>query len=82
MSINLKRKPTPVCPECGAPMALRTNRKTNDPFWGCSRFPECTGVISIGRPRRRNTYQFYDEWDEQDRAASHGIDSIHDLIDL
>jgi ssDNA-binding Zn-finger/Zn-ribbon topoisomerase 1 len=82
MSINLKRKPTPVCPECGAPMALRANRKTNDPFWGCSRFPECKGVLGIGPPRRHRRYSFYDDGDEQGRAASYGIDSIHDLIDL
>ncbi len=39
-----------ICPECGAPMALRETRKytypNGDPrkFWGCSRWPECNGI--------------------------------------
>jgi ssDNA-binding Zn-finger/Zn-ribbon topoisomerase 1 len=29
------------CPECGATLVERVNRATNEPFLGCSRWPEC-----------------------------------------
>lgn len=32
------------CPECGKPMHMRTNRKSNLGFWGCSDFPRCKGT--------------------------------------
>lgn len=32
------------CPRCGANMVERTNRKTNQTFLGCSRFPKCRGT--------------------------------------
>lgn len=31
------------CPKCGALMVLRTNAP--NPFWGCSTYPRCRGVI-------------------------------------
>lgn len=39
----------PSCPQCGAPMVLRTaKRGTNagQQFWGCSTFPKCRGTKS------------------------------------
>jgi ssDNA-binding Zn-finger/Zn-ribbon topoisomerase 1 len=30
-----------LCPDCGAAMVERENRKTQKPFWGCSRYPKC-----------------------------------------
>jgi DNA topoisomerase-3 len=36
-----------TCPICGAEMEKRTNRETGDPFWGCSRWPECNGTRKI-----------------------------------
>ena len=38
----------PACPQCGKPMVLRTARKgknTGKPFWGCSDYPECKGLV-------------------------------------
>jgi hypothetical protein len=32
------------CRICGAPMTLRKNRQTQEPFWGCSEWPKCAGV--------------------------------------
>ena len=32
-----------LCPKCGASMVLRTNAP--NPFWGCSTYPRCRGVI-------------------------------------
>lgn len=29
------------CPQCGANLVERTNRTTNEPFLGYSRWPEC-----------------------------------------
>lgn len=33
------------CPKCKAEMVLRTNRRDNSLFWGCSNYPACTGTI-------------------------------------
>lgn len=38
---------SPVCPECGKPMALRTAQKGKAPgrqFWGCTGYPQCKGL--------------------------------------
>ncbi|OGT88584.1 MAG: hypothetical protein A2298_00910 [Gammaproteobacteria bacterium RIFOXYB2_FULL_38_6] len=46
-NLNRKKAPVPVndgvprCQKCGAVMALRTNRKDGNQFWGCSNFPKC-----------------------------------------
>lgn len=29
------------CPKCGASMVRRTNRHSNEQFWGCSAYPRC-----------------------------------------
>jgi DNA-directed RNA polymerase subunit RPC12/RpoP len=31
-----------VCSRCGAPMAVRENKKNHNYFWGCTAFPNCT----------------------------------------
>jgi len=33
--------PPPPCPTCGKAMTQRTNRRTHDPFWGCTAYPRC-----------------------------------------
>jgi len=35
---------SPACPRCAAPMLMRSNRKTGESFWGCSKYPECRGT--------------------------------------
>ena len=40
---------SPLCPKCGSEMVLRTAKSgTNQggKFWGCSRFPQCRGVVN------------------------------------
>jgi four helix bundle suffix protein len=40
----------PSCPLCGHPMIHRIARKgprTNQPFWGCSGYPNCKGTLSV-----------------------------------
>lgn len=40
----------PSCPLCGSPMRMRTARKdSTNTFWGCPRYPECAGVVNVGR---------------------------------
>lgn len=38
---------TPTCPDCGGPMRMRQNRQTNEDFWGCYGYPECTGTREV-----------------------------------
>jgi ssDNA-binding Zn-finger/Zn-ribbon topoisomerase 1 len=38
------------CPRCGSRMVRRTARRgsrAGKPFWGCSRFPSCTGTRPV-----------------------------------
>jgi restriction system protein len=40
----------PVCPQCGTAMIQRTAKKgqfAGQPFWGCGRYPKCTGILKI-----------------------------------
>jgi len=44
-----EQTPPPSCPQCGAPMKLRTAGRgpnAGKPFWGCSRYPNCRGTRS------------------------------------
>ena len=39
----------PTCPKCGNDMVLRTAKSganQGEKFWGCSRFPQCRGILS------------------------------------
>lgn len=52
---GIQTKPEPYCPECGARMVLKRPRPNQgwEPFWGCSRFPDCKGTRQIredGKP--------------------------------
>lgn len=43
-------KDTPPCPKCGNPMIKRKAKRGPKPgslFWGCRRYPACTGLIPI-----------------------------------
>jgi restriction system protein len=40
----------PACPLCAHPMIHRLARKgprPNQPFWGCSRYPDCKGTLAV-----------------------------------
>lgn len=40
----------PSCPQCGKAMVLRTAKKgtrAGKQFWGCSGYPDCTGLVEI-----------------------------------
>lgn len=41
---------SPRCPKCGSEMVLRTAKRGDNQggkFWGCSKYPECRGIINI-----------------------------------
>jgi restriction system protein len=47
-SVISSATPDPVCPRCGGLMALRTARRgamEGRDFWGCRRFPRCSGTL-------------------------------------
>jgi hypothetical protein len=40
----------PHCPRCGSEMVLRTARSGSNQggqFWGCSKYPQCRGIVSV-----------------------------------
>jgi four helix bundle suffix protein len=40
----------PACPRCGQPMVQRIARKgpkANQPFWGCSGYPDCKATLAV-----------------------------------
>jgi four helix bundle suffix protein len=42
--------PGPPCPSCGHPMVQRIARKSpkpNQPFWGCSTYPDCKATLAV-----------------------------------
>ena len=44
-------EPAPACPKCGEPMVRRLARNganAGGTFWGCTRYPACRGIRSIG----------------------------------
>jgi len=41
---------SPRCPKCGSEMVLRTAKRGDNQggkFWGCSKYPECRGILNI-----------------------------------
>ena len=40
-------KPTtpPICPQCNSAMKIRNSAKGQ--FWGCTRDPDCKGIVNI-----------------------------------
>lgn len=48
-AVPVAEETTPACPKCGSEMVRRTAKKgsnAGNQFWGCSRFPGCTGIRS------------------------------------
>lgn len=43
-SVNTTEPETLLCPDCGADMALRTNKSNGNKFYGCKKFPNCRGT--------------------------------------
>lgn len=67
-NMNIKTKPVPNCPLCDEPMKLRRpkSQDTWQPFWGCSTYPECSGVLDInpdtGLPEKDDDWLYDEEY--------------------
>jgi predicted RNA-binding Zn-ribbon protein involved in translation (DUF1610 family) len=47
--VSEKKKET-TCPKCGSPMVLRetkSGQNAGKQFWGCSKFPQCRGIVNV-----------------------------------
>ena len=47
---DVNQNTSPRCPKCGSEMILRTAKrgdKQGGKFWGCSRYPDCRGILNI-----------------------------------
>jgi predicted RNA-binding Zn-ribbon protein involved in translation (DUF1610 family) len=45
-----EKKKKNTCPKCGSPMVLReakNGQNAGKQFWGCSKFPECKGILNV-----------------------------------
>lgn len=45
------KETSPRCPKCGSEMVLRTAKRGDNQggkFWGCSKYPDCRGILNIG----------------------------------
>ncbi len=65
----------PACPLCGKPMRRRTATKgprAGHPFWGCSAYPECNGILDIAQapdsPSKKSEES--DQSDQSDQSES------------
>jgi len=52
-TLSIKTEPSPPCPLCSSPMRRRTGK--NGPFWSCSTYPVCNGILSIGNQKRKSS---------------------------
>ena len=41
------KKTAKPCPECGAVMVIRKNRRDDNFFLGCNRFPDCRNTMEL-----------------------------------
>ena len=54
LDARAKQEDGPVCPDCGRPMTRRVARRGANKgreFWGCTGYPECTGLREIGNSK-------------------------------
>lgn len=61
---GIRTKPIPYCPECGSRMAIRRPNpgQSWDPFWGCTRYPDCEGtreILEDGTPEPDDEWEIY-----------------------
>ncbi len=49
MTIFIRMRPEPYCPECGAKIVVRRPKPSQhfEPFWGCSQYPDCRGTRTV-----------------------------------
>ncbi len=49
-TVTMPQQEQKTCPECQSPMRKRQGKYGD--FWGCSRYPECTGMLRDKTPRK------------------------------
>jgi restriction system protein len=62
----------PACPKCGKPTTLRTARKgpkTGQSFWGCSGYPDCTGILAVSPAQGRGPSDRSDKSDKRPKLT-------------
>lgn len=50
--VQASKSGAPRCPKCGKPMLKRMQKKgrmQGREFWGCSGYPECDGILPVGK---------------------------------
>lgn len=62
------------CPLCDGPMVLRSGR--NGDFWGCMKYPDCTGTRNINAPEVSLTDQSRAAADENLKLTLDFIEAI------
>jgi ssDNA-binding Zn-finger/Zn-ribbon topoisomerase 1 len=53
---------SPTCPLCKSTLVVRTNRNTQEEFYGCSSFPKCRYTKPIYDDPRDYYEDDFDEW--------------------
>ena len=51
-TLSFPVQPSKTCPECGSNMRKRNGE--HGAFWGCVKYPDCKGIIKIGKSRARS----------------------------
>lgn len=46
--IQVQAKKQPKCPKCLEPLVLRQTREGGTQFFGCAKYPQCKGSLTIG----------------------------------
>ena len=74
-TLNVHTQAAHACPRCGATMVLRTARKginAGNPFWGCSRYPACKGIVNVWYSAAGNMLSQRDHLEGQIKAVLKG----------
>ncbi len=50
--VSIRIPPTPSCPLCGGKTRLKKGQKGE--FWGCTRYPDCKGIINNDTQKRKS----------------------------
>lgn len=72
---------TPSCPKCNSSTILRTARSGKRPgsqFYGCSRFPQCRGIVNINQETQGEQKESLESSDEPDH---HGVQNAVEWTD-
>ncbi len=74
----------PICPRCSSSMVLRRRIKDGSPFFGCTRYPGCKGVINLTEDEIAilNSNAGYDDGDHKQASDQGSGKSEPEFTDL